>query len=93
MVAEKKICDSLDAEDAGAFTNVTGCQHACMGRATMISFGRIDGTKCFENGTCRCYCERSATANGTCEYSDHHDYDLYQIKNSTGKYYYSHFIV
>ena len=49
----------------------------------MFIFGRAGGERCYDDGTCRCYCETTASDEGTCEHTDHEHYDLYRINVRT----------
>ena len=59
----------------------------------MFAFGTNDfGTnRCNDDG-CSCYCETSATEEGTCKRVDHNGYRLYKygITNSKGDYHELH---
>ena len=85
-MAEKKTCSAVaggGSVKAGDFNDVSECSDACKGTSTMFTFGRSDG-RCFDNGKCRCYCQRSGSPDGTCVHADHAPYNLYRI-NTIGK--------
>ena len=86
MVAEKTECSGSEI-DKGQLTSVDDCASQCKGVASMFAFGTNDfGTnRCNDKG-CSCYCETSATVEGTCERVDHNGYRLYKygMTNSKG---------
>ena len=88
MVSEKKECLGGDYEN-GKFHAVDDCAALCNGVSSMFAFGTNDfGTsRCYVDG-CRCLCETSATAEGTCTTVDHNGYRLYKYSIPTQGYYY-----
>ena len=92
MVAEKTECsDNVEMEmHIGRQQSIENCASKCKGKASMFIFGTKDYGKderCFDNG-CECYCEISATPQGTCDIVHHKGYRLY--KYNTGNYHILH---
>ena len=85
MVAEKKECGSSEIE-IGYLHSVEDCASRCKGVARMFIFGTNDfgNNRCDSKG-CKCFCETSATNQGTCNIIDHTGYRLY--KYTAGDYY------
>ena len=80
LVGEKQECRG-EEEYIGRFETVEECGEACGGVATMFIFGTNDfGTaRCEGNGKqCQCFCETSATDDGSCDITDHNGYRLYK---------------
>ena len=92
MFAERKECDSTEIFK-GKLPSVDNCASQCKGVASMFIFGTNDyGTdRCNDDG-CSCYCETSATEEGTCNRKNHNGFRLYKfgITNSKGQYYVLH---
>ena len=89
LVAEKKECSGSETEK-GTFHIIDNCASQCNGVASMFAFGTNDfgEPRCYNNG-CRCLCETSATAEGTCNKVNHKGYRLYRYSNQ-GDYYLYH---
>ena len=64
--------------------SVDGCAEACKGQASMFVFGTNDFgvDRCEANG-CKCLCETSAKADGTCDVVEHTGYRLYRFSESS----------
>jgi hypothetical protein len=92
LVAGKTECGGSEV-GKGKLPSVDDCASKCEGVASMFAFGTNDfGTdRCNDEG-CSCYCETSATEEGTCEREDHNGYRLYKygISNSKGDYHELH---
>ena len=77
---EKKECKGKE-ESKGKLDSVQECADACFGVSSMFIFGTNDyGTaRCEGNGKqCQCFCETSATDDGSCDITDHNGYRLYK---------------
>ena len=86
LVAENKECDGSEVIKGWAVQSIEACSSLCKGVASMFIFG--DGfydlgcgrnleDRCEGDG-CKCYCEKSATAQGACNIIDHDGYCLYK---------------
>ena len=66
----------------GIFSLTSECASICKDTATVFLFGTADfgySEGCDGvGGKCRCYCEKSATADGTCSMAYHNGYHLYK---------------
>ena len=78
MVEEKKECSGSE-ESKGYVQSLGTCASICKGEASMFIFGTNDfgESRCNSDG-CKCYCETSATEQGTCDIIDHTAYRLYK---------------
>ena len=78
LAAEKKECSGSE-ENKGKLQSVDACASKCKGEASMFIFGTEDfGDSVCVGGGCNCYCETSATEQGTCDIIDHTAYRLYK---------------
>ena len=86
LVEEKTECSGSEVSK-GKLSSIDDCALKCKGEASMFAFGTNDflENRCNEEG-CSCYCETSATEEGTCEKVDHNGYRLYKygITNAKG---------
>ena len=64
--------------NGGVQPTLNDCTMSCTNVAPMFIYARKGSTSCGSNG-CRCYCEKSATADGTCELESNYAYNLYRI--------------
>ena len=85
LVAEKKECSGSEIHIA-ALHVVDECASRCKGVASMFVFGTNDygEARCWDEG-CSCYCETSATEEGTCSTVNHRGYRLYKYGITTLK--------
>ena len=84
MVGERDSCRTVEFR-AGDFQDVKECYHACKSKSTMFIFGRPGSKRCYSNGKCRCYCETTASKDGTCNRIRHIHYNLYRINTAVGE--------
>ena len=78
MVGEKQECGGKE-ELMGRMESVEECAEACTGVSSMFIFGTNDfGKKRCNWKGCKCYCETSAAADGTCKVKNHRGYRLYR---------------
>ena len=86
MLEAKKECSGSEISK-GKLPSVDDCASQCEGVASMFAFGTNDylTNRCNNDG-CSCYCETSATEDGTCNSVNHNGYRLYKygIANSKG---------
>ncbi len=84
LVEEDKECTG-HGEYKGRFQDLVDCANACNGVSTMFIFGIENRTqsRCNNDG-CKCFCETSAAANGTCNMTPHNGYRIYGYQNSLG---------
>ena len=76
LVSEKNECSG--SEESGCLqASLEDCARACHTRCTMFVYGREGGSRCYGD-KCLCYCETSASDEGTCSEIDHPDYNLYK---------------
>ena len=77
-MAEKKECSGSEKR-MGSFKHIYECASKCKGVASMFVFGTNDFgvNRCDSNG-CECYCETSATVEGTCSQRNHEGFNLYK---------------
>ena len=78
LVAEKTEC--TDAEiSKGYLPTFEECKAKCKGTSSMFSYGiKGYGRDRCDNSGCSCYCETSATTDGTCDQVNHNGYRLYK---------------
>ena len=69
LVAHNKECDGSEIR-SGSFGSVSECYNSCKSLASMFIFPSSVGS---------CYCETSATNDGTCNMKDIYGYGLYKI--------------
>ena len=79
LVAEKKECDGSEAF-IGWVSTLEECAKKCVW-SSMFIYGTNDfgSNKCGKS-SCKCYCEKAASAVNTCNQIDHSGYRLYQYK-------------
>ena len=78
LVGEKQECGGKE-ELMGRLESVEECAEACTGVSSMFIFGTNDfGKKRCNWKGCKCYCETSAAADGTCNVKNHRGYRLYR---------------
>lgn len=83
LVADKMECGGSE-ETTGYFSSLEECAGSCQKISSMFIFGTNDyGTDRCQNGTCRCFCETAATADGICSQINHNGFRLYKYQ-STG---------
>ena len=77
LVSDVSECSGSEI-DQGQLENVIQCGERCRGVSTMFIFGTNDyGKTPCENGKCRCWCETSATTDGTCDITTNNGFRLY----------------
>ena len=78
LVAVRQECDGAEV-DKGRFQHVDECAAKCKSVASMFIFGTNEygTTRCSGDG-CKCFCETSATKEGTCNRAGHDGYRLYK---------------
>ena len=82
LVGEKEECGG-DEVFKGYMDSVDGCAEACKGQTSMFAFGTNDfGVDRCEGNGCKCLCETSAKADGTCTVVEHKGYRLYRFSTS-----------
>ena len=78
-VADKQECGGSE-NYKGFVPSVEECALKCNTEASMFIYGTRDYgnvDSCNDNA-CQCYCETSATVNGTCDQQSHDGYRLYK---------------
>ena len=64
--------------DKGVIATLKGCADKCASVSSMFIYGSHGTNGCYSNG-CSCWCQPSASADGTCETKEHSLYHLYSI--------------
>ena len=84
MIGEKKECGGSEIFEGRLF-KAEGCALNCKGVASMFIFGtnKFGTNRCNRNG-CKCYCETSASDDGSCNIKNHKGYQLYKFGGVPG---------
>ena len=79
-MADKKDCKGSE-KSMGMIATIEECASKCKTEASMFAYGTNDfGMRRCHNHTqkCKCICERTASADGTCKTKAHNGYRLYR---------------
>ena len=92
LVADKTECRGSE-KDMGYISTADECSKKCKGQSSMFSFGTRDygDSRCGFTG-CKCFCETSASMDGTCSQVSHNGYRLYKYKTD-GKISFVYFVL
>ena len=78
MVADKKDCVGAEKSMGMIFT-LEECARKCKTEASMFAYGTNDfGTERCYDQKCKCMCEPTASADGTCNHKMNNGYRLYR---------------
>ena len=76
-MAEARECSGTK-EHGCLQTSAENCARSCHNRSSMFVFASSSG-RC-HGGKCECFCETSASANGTCNQTENSATDLYKFE-------------
>ena len=78
MVADKKDCEGHD-KGMGMMSTIGECARKCKTISSMFAYGTNDFglERCYDQ-KCKCVCEPTASADGTCKTKNHNGYRLYR---------------
>ena len=81
-MADREECTGYDFEIKPYLQGAEECAFACKGVASMFIFGTNDfGTnRCSTSNRskCKCWCQKGASADGSCSAHNHNGYKLYK---------------
>ena len=80
LVAQERECSGKQ-EHGCLQTSVENCARSCHNKSSMFAFA--SSSKRCRGGRCKCSCETSASANGTCNQTGNPAFNLYKFEVTT----------